>query len=69
MKVPSEDFFSKRDQISKKQFLCSVSLEYVVNTMLTPCNMGNMGNLFISQTRPQIQNFLVNLCNVPRRLS
>ena len=47
MKVPSENFFSKRDQIGKKQFLCSVSLEYVVNTMLTPYNMGGVTFLFL----------------------
>ena len=47
MKGPSEDFFSKRDQIGKKQFLCSASLEYVVNTMLTSYNMGGVTFLFL----------------------
>ena len=46
IKVPIKNFFSKRDHIGKKQFLCSVSLINVFSTMLMSYNMGGVTFLF-----------------------
>ena len=46
IKVPIKNFFSKRDHIGKKQFLCCVSLINVVSTMLTSYNIGGLTFLF-----------------------